>query len=147
MSETEPHVEFTLVVLARLRQTHGRVILQGFLHAALGGALDGSLRRGRQHGRENRFVRVAPPPEQAESLLEDRIVLLALDQCRMERPVEILPSQSARGFRRVNGIECRTRSDFHARRAQDARKADDLFGETQVPAAVIPLPSARSRSA
>ena len=54
---------------------------------------------------------------------------MPLHEHRMQRPVEILARADAGRLQGVERIDHRARPERNARRAQCARKIDDVFGE------------------
>ena len=102
------------------------------------------IRRLRQHHRHELIDIAAAAEKDAERLIEDDRVLVALHEHRMQRPVEILARAEAGGLHRLERIEHRAGADRNAGGAQRAGEVDDIFGE---PAGCFSVLRSRGRSA
>ncbi len=88
----------------------------------------------RQHHAEHALQQLGVAPEDVEGLIEELALVAAIDEDRMQRPVEIAAAfdpGGAHGFDRGQHL---ARPDRQPRRAQRAREIHDVFQEP--PAAV-----------
>ena len=119
------------IELRRLALALAEVREQRLLHA-LGARrrfLVLARRRLRQHRRQQLVERATPAKEDAECLVEQQGVLVALYEHRMQRPVEIVPRADPGCFDRGQRIEHRAGTDRNAGRAQCAGEVNDVFRE------------------
>ena len=85
-------------------------------------------RRHLRHHRGDQLVEiVAPAKEDAERLVEQLGVLVALHEHRMQRPVEVGAGADASDAQRIERIEHRPRADRNAGGAQRPREVQDVF--------------------
>jgi predicted metal-dependent enzyme (double-stranded beta helix superfamily) len=66
--------------------------------------------------------------KKTERLIEQDRMLVPLHEHGVQRPVEIIAGADARRLYRFERIEHRTRPDRNPRRAQGARKVEDVIG-------------------
>src|SRR5262245_50579857 len=85
-------------------------------------------RRLGQHGREQLVEHATPAKEDAERLLEDERVLVALHQYRMQRPIEIVARADARRLDRRERVHHRPGTDRNAGSAPGAGEVEGGFG-------------------
>src|SRR5262245_52115901 len=86
-------------------------------------------RRLRQHGGKQLVDGAAAAEEDAERLLEDERVLVALHEYRVQRPVEIVARADARRRHRGKRVHHRAGTDRNAGRPQRAGEVDDVLGQ------------------
>ena len=111
---------------------------QGLMHArGAGFGRTRRIRRLRQHHRHQLIDIAAAAEEDAEGLIENERMLVALHEYRVQRPVKILAGADTGRLHRFECIDHRTGPDRNAGRAQRAGEVEDIFGE---PAVLLPLP-------
>ena len=101
----------------------------------------------RQQQLQHAFEHARIAPEQLEGLIEQRLLLVALDQDRLQRRAKIFAILDADGVDRVERRDHLRRPDRQPGGAQHAREMHDVFREaravpnSRVGASVVGLPS------
>jgi hypothetical protein len=83
----------------------------------------------REHGGQQLVERASPAKEDAEGLVEQKRVLVALHEHRVQRPIKIVAGADSGRFDRGQRIEYRTGTNRNAGRAQRAGEVHDVFRE------------------
>jgi hypothetical protein len=106
--------------------------IHGFGQPALPGPLRGGRRRDAnllQKLVHEPFGHLRVAPEDLERLLVERLMLVALHEHRMQRPVEVLARGQGAGLNGVERIDHRARPDRQPGAAQQPGEMHDVFGQ------------------
>ena len=97
--------------------------------ARLGRSRRPLARRLRRHHRNQLFEQAPARPEGLERLVEEKAVLMLLDEHRVQRGAEVTPIAEAHSLDRGERVQHRARAERHAGLAKRAGEMDDIFGE------------------
>ena len=89
----------------------------------------GARRKARQQHGHHAFEKLRIAPEDMERLVEDRPLILAVDEDGMERPIKIIAFADAHGLHCAQGFNDAARPDGQPRRAQRAREKHQIFDQ------------------